>query len=62
MQVQTLKDFVQAAQACNSNDEMFELFEYNTADSVRDEVFAFADAGSAEPFRSAMHALGFLDF
>lgn len=62
MQANTLQQFLQAAQQCRDNNEIYELFEYNTAEHVREAVYAHAAADSAEPFRSAMHALGFTQY
>lgn len=62
MQVNTLQEFVQAAKQCKCNNEIYELFEYNTAEDVRETVYAHAAADSAEPFRNAMHVLGFSNY
>lgn len=58
MQVNTLQEFVQAAKQCKCSNEIYELFEHNTTEDVREAVYMHAAADSAEPFRSAMHALG----
>ena len=45
-----------------TNDEIYQIFEFETAENVRDQVYAFADPASSEPFRSAMCRIGFVNY
>jgi hypothetical protein len=53
----TLKQFILK---CFANPGMeYELFEDSCSDSLRDQIYSLADPDSPEPFRSAMHNIGF---
>ena len=45
-----------------TNDEIYDLFEFNTSDEVRKTVYNYADPASPEPFRSAMNRIGFVNY
>jgi len=63
--ITTLDQFVQKAKELEKNgdiSDMYGVFEYNTAENVRNEVYKLADPKSPEPFRSAMSKLGFKDY
>lgn len=45
-----------------ARNRIYELFEFNTEDSVRAAVYEHADPECLEPFRSAMHAKGYTDY
>ena len=61
-QINSVQEFVNACLTL-TNDEMFELFEYNTAEHVRAEMLDMCgDPDYCEPLRYAMHELGFTDF
>lgn len=49
---------------CDTHDDdtIYDMFEYNCSENVRNRVYSFATPGSPEPFRSAMINLGFSDF
>lgn len=44
------------------NDGIYDLFECECSDRLRDEIYALADPDSPEPFRNAMLQLGFADY
>jgi hypothetical protein len=46
----------------STNDQIYEMFEFNCNDTVRTEVYFWADLTSPEPFRSAMYNLGFTNY
>ena len=62
LKVTSLAQFVSMCADAPDNDFIINLFEDETSEDVREEVFAHADPDSPEPFRSAMIALGFPDF
>lgn len=59
--ITSVNDFVMCC-ANASNSEIFDMFEYDCTDDVRDSIYALADDNAVEPFRSAMHKLGFSNF
>jgi uncharacterized protein YukJ len=59
--ITTLAQFIQQCEV-SSNDQIYEMFEFNCNDTVRTEVYFWADLESSEPFRSAMFNLGFTDY
>ena len=63
--ITTLDQFVKKAkelEKAGKIDDMYDVFEDDTTDKVRDEVYSLADPKSPEPFRSAMIKLGFKDY
>jgi len=50
----------QFATSCKdlSSDEIYELFEDNTAENLQERILAFADFNTPEPVRSAINNLG----
>lgn len=42
--------------------DAYYVFEGECTDALRDEIYEFADHRSNEPFRSAMHNLGFVNY
>ena len=59
--INTVAEFVKAAKKLDT-DAIYDLFEDNTSDAVRDEIYSLADPDSSEPMRDAMIKLGFTDF
>ena len=59
--ITTIAEFIQQCEV-STNDQIYDLFESNCSDKVRNEVYFFADLTSPEPFRSAMYNLGFTDY
>jgi hypothetical protein len=46
----------------STNDQIYEMFEFECSDKVRTDVYFLADPASPEPFRSAMHNIGFTEY
>jgi len=59
--VTTLAEFIQKCEV-STNDQIYDMFEFNCSDKVRAEVYFFANPTSPEPFRSAMYNLGFTEY
>lgn len=59
--IDTLAEFIQRCETA-TNDQIYEMFEFEASDKVRTEVMFFADFNSAEPFRSAMYNIGFTEY
>ena len=59
--IDSLGEFVTRCENA-TNAEIYEMFEFYCTDRVRTLVFVFADSFSSEPFRSAMHNLGFTNY
>ena len=57
--ITTVEQFIDQVAALRDIRRAYDLFEYETVDSVRGEIYAFADPASPEPFRSAMNNMGF---
>lgn len=53
----TIDEFVQAARG-KSSEEIYDLFEFDTAPAVRDAIIGMAPATAPEPVRSALNLLG----
>ena len=62
--ITTIGDFiVQVCQLGEKNvSNAYNLFEDLCSDELRDKIYSFADPTSPEPFRSAMHRLGFVNY
>jgi len=64
-EITTLDQFVQKAKELDKIGkltDMFDVFEDNTTEQVRTEIYKLADPKTPEPFRSAMINLGFTDY
>lgn len=61
-QIATFDSFVNCVTNLEDISDAYDLFEFECTDSVRDQVYAFADVDSPEPFRSAMYNLGFKNY
>ena len=50
------------AAACMTldNDEIYELFEDDISQNLRDQIYAYSETSSAEPARSALNKIGFI--
>ena len=59
--ITTLAQFIQQCEV-STNDQIYEIFEFNCNDTVRTEVYFWANPTSPEPFRSAMYNLGFTNY
>jgi len=60
--ITNLKDFIAAVDRLPDVSQAFDLFEYKTHDDVRALIYSLAPAGAVEPFRAAMHVMGYTDF
>ena len=62
--ITTFEQFIHAAIALPADriHEMADVFEFNTSEEVREQIYCIATEGSAEPFRSAMINLGFINY
>jgi hypothetical protein len=60
--INTLREFVHKVEDLQSIGELpeaYDVFEDECTEQVREFIYSLADAGSNEPFRSAMHNIGF---
>ena len=55
----TLNDFILHVETLTKISDAYSVFEFECTDSLRNEIYAMADEGESEPFRAAMHNLGF---
>lgn len=63
--ITTLQQFVDKANELQSRGrigDMHDVFEEDTSEDVRDQVYDLSDPDTPEPFRSAMINLGFVNF
>ncbi len=59
--IATIKDFVMRVTELDSIHDAYYVFEEECSDALRDRIYRIAE-GSVEPFRAAMHELGFTDY
>lgn len=62
MQILTFENFLNCVNSLDHISDAYDVFEFECTDAVRDQVYAFADKDSSEPFRSAMYNLGFKSY
>lgn len=60
--INNIYDFRQRIESLDSIHDAYYVFEEEITDRLRDLIYEIADEGSSEPFRSAMHNLGFTDY
>jgi hypothetical protein len=58
----TLKDFILAVEKLSDLEQAHDLFEDNTAEDVRGLIYGLVSPDEAEPFRAAMHLMGYAEF
>jgi hypothetical protein len=58
----TLAQFKQAVAQLADISDAYYVFEQQCTDSLRDEIYALAAANTPEPFRSAMHNMGYTNY
>jgi hypothetical protein len=58
--METLQDFATAVIKMVDSNDIYELFEFNTPDALRDEIFKLSPADSTEPVREALNKLGYM--
>ena len=61
-QLTTLREFVHAVDALSDIDDAYYVFEDRCSESLRACIYTHADKASPEPFRSAMHVLGYTNY
>jgi hypothetical protein len=59
--ISNIAQFIQQCEV-STNAQIYDLFELNCSDEVRNDVYMWADPTSPEPFRSAMYNLGFTNY
>jgi hypothetical protein len=57
--IASLDSFIQRVETLKNISDAYYVFEYECSAELRDLIYNFADPGSMEPFRVAMHNLGF---
>lgn len=62
MLITTLRHFILLCASHDDPDAIYTLFEHHCSDAVRAQVYKLADPTSPEPFRSAMHNIGFTNY
>lgn len=55
----SLDSFIQRVETLKNISDAYYVFEDECSAELRDLIYGFADSGAAEPFRVAMHNLGF---
>jgi hypothetical protein len=55
----TLDDFIKRIETLKDIADAYDVFEDECSDQLRDHIYTFADPDESEPFRAAMHNLGF---
>ena len=58
----TLVQFVTAVNMLNNIADAYDIFECKSSDALRDLIYTLAEPLSPEPFRSAMHTMGFTNY
>ena len=59
--ITNIAEFIQKCEV-STNDQIYEMFEFECSDEVRTDVYFWANPASSEPFRSAMYNLGFTEY
>jgi len=55
----TINDFILRVETLADIADAFKVFETECSNYLRGSIYLFADEGEPEPFRAAMHNLGF---
>lgn len=55
----SLRSFIQRVETLKHIGDAYYVFEDECSAELRDLIYGFADPDEAEPFRAAMHNLGF---
>jgi hypothetical protein len=59
--ITNIAEFIQKCEV-STNDQIYEMFEFECSDKVRTDVYFWANPASSEPIRSAMYNLGFTEY
>jgi hypothetical protein len=57
--LKTLNEFILKVESLKNISDAYDIFEFECVDELRDYIYTFSDKNSSEPFRAAMHNLGF---
>ena len=60
--IRSIDEFILRVKNLDNVSDAYDLFEYLCTDELRDIIYSIADPASAEPFRNAMHRLGFVNY
>ena len=55
----TLVEFINRVESLKDIADAYDVFEDECSNELRDYIYTFADPDECEPFRAAMHNLGF---
>ncbi len=55
----TLNEFIAKVESLRDISDAYDVFEFECTDQLRDYIYTFSDPDVSEPFRNAMHNLGF---
>jgi hypothetical protein len=55
----TIDEFVTKVKSLENVADAYDVFEDECTEELRDEIYDLADPDDYEPFRAAMHSLGF---
>ena len=55
----TLNEFIAKVESLKNIADAYDVFEFDCTDQLRDYIYTFSDPDESEPFRAAMHNLGF---
>ncbi len=58
----TIRQFVDEVTALNNISDAYDVFEHKCSPELRDAIYRQAIDSCCEPFRSAMHTLGFVTY
>ena len=60
--INSVAEFIERVAALTYIQAAYDVFEYEVTEDVRGDIYAMADPASPEPFRSAMHNIGFTHY
>lgn len=60
--INNIKDFCNRIERLKHLENAYYVFEEDCTDELRDQIYNLVDDSSVEPFRDAMHYLGFVDY
>lgn len=58
----TILAFTAKVKELSDISDAYDIFEYDCSEDLRDEIYNLSDPQNPEPFRSAMHRLGFTNY
>jgi hypothetical protein len=60
--LETIEAFVSRCQSLGEISDAYDVFEFECSPVLRDQIYALGGEDDPEPFRSAMHELGFRNY